>query len=93
MNELPKDVKRFLNELRRRGIKPDLVAVERTPPPDETYHVYRDDKYEGIRSADDVFRERNFVVCGKLTCTAFIDDVIELVLDRIKGRVMEPEEW
>jgi len=89
---LPEDVKRFLEELKRRGIKPEIVAIERTPPPDETYHVFKDQKYEGVRSADDVFREKNFVVCGKLTCAAFVDEVIKLVLDRLKDRIATPEE-
>ena len=91
--ELPSDVKRFLDEVKRRGFKPEIVAIERTPAPDETYHVYKDETYIGVRSADDVFREKNFVVCGKLTCSAFYEDVIRLVLDRIKGEIMEPEEW
>lgn len=89
---LPEDVERFLEELKRRGIKPDIVAIERTPPPDETYDVFRDRKYIGVRPADDVFREKNFVACGKLTCAAFVDRAVELVLDRLKDRVIKPEE-
>jgi len=91
--EIPSDVKRFVDEVKRRGFRPEIVAVERTPAPDETYYVYKDERYIGVRSADDVFRERNFVVCGRLTCACFQDDVIRLVLDRIKDVVMEPEEW
>jgi len=89
---LPEDVERFVEELLKRGLKPSIVAVERTPPPDETYDVFEGKRYVGVRSADDVFREKSFVVCGKLTCAMFVDDVIKYVLDRVKDRVVEPEE-
>ncbi|MEM4563409.1 MAG: hypothetical protein QXI55_05750 [Thermofilum sp.] len=88
--DLPDDVKELLKELEKRRFKPSLVAVEKTL---STYHAWRDGKYVGVLPSDDVYKERNSVVCGKLTCVCFMDDVLRYVWQREKRRLHEPEEW
>ncbi|MEM4976423.1 MAG: hypothetical protein QXT64_03755 [Desulfurococcaceae archaeon] len=88
--EIPDDVKELLKELERRGVKPSLVAVERTP---ETYDTWRDGKYVGVLPSDEVYKERNLVVCGKLTCACFLDDVLRYAWQREEKKLHEPEEW
>jgi len=89
---LPEDVKKLLEEIKKRGLKVDIIAVEKTPPPNETYDVFKDSEYVGVKSADDVFKEDNIAVCGKSVCTVFEGDLMKLILDRLKGEVIEVEE-
>jgi len=88
--EIPEDVKELLEELKRRGLKPSLVAVERAPT---SYDAWRDGKYIGVLPSDEVYKERDLVVCGKLTCACFVEDTIKYVWQREKRRLYEPEEW
>jgi len=88
--ELPEDVKQFIEELKSRGINPGIVAVQRTPPPNETYHVFKNGEYLGVRPAVDVLKERMLVVCGKRTCVAFDHEDIKLILDRTRRKILNP---
>jgi hypothetical protein len=93
MVEIPEDVKLFLSELEKRGKMPGKLAVER---PTGTYDFWKFEegewKYEGEWLAEDVFREPDIVVCGKMTCSLFLKKVMDLVYDREERRVHEPEE-
>ncbi|MEM4977345.1 MAG: hypothetical protein QXT64_08485 [Desulfurococcaceae archaeon] len=89
--ELPEDVKELLEKLRKRGYEPSLIAVERTP---DKYDVWRKvDYYLGVLRADDVYKEKNLVVCGKLTCACFVGQVLKYAWDRRRREIYEPEEW
>lgn len=98
--EIPEDVIPFLQELERRGIVAKLLAIERTPMPEDTYDVWicrlRGRKceweYSGVWDSDPVYAEPDLVVCGKLTCTLFKEDVLDLAYDREKRKVHEPVE-
>lgn len=90
MAELPEDVKQFIEELKGRGINPGIVAVQRAPPPNETYHVFKDGEYLGVRPAVDVLKERMLVVCGKRACVAFDNENIKLILDRTRREIFDP---
>jgi hypothetical protein len=97
MAEVPEDVREFLKELERRRLEFTSVAVERTPMPHDTYDVWvrrREGVYEyvGLRPADEVYKEKDHVVCGKLTCTLFQRDVIRLAFSRETRKVHEPVE-
>jgi hypothetical protein len=98
--EIPEDVRPFLQELERRGIAVTQLAVERTPMPEDTYHVWRcrrgdrgcEWEYIGVRAPDVVYAESDHVVCGRLTCTLFREDVLDLAYDRQTRRIHEPTE-
>ncbi|MCD6484066.1 MAG: hypothetical protein J7L47_03030 [Candidatus Odinarchaeota archaeon] len=89
MVEMPEDVKIFIKELKKRGKGVKIVAIEKSSSPDEIYDVYIEGKYVGVKSADEVFKEKRIVVCRKSICTAFIDNVMEYVFDRIKKTIIE----
>lgn len=86
---LPEDVKKLLKEAEKKGVKVDIVAVERTPPPNETYDVFIGGRYIGVKSADDVFKEDNLTVCGKHVCTVFEGDIMRLILDRYRREIID----
>ncbi|MEM4863441.1 MAG: hypothetical protein QW706_09740 [Candidatus Nezhaarchaeales archaeon] len=91
--ELPEDVKELLEKLKRRGYEPSLVAVEREEEPDK-YDAWREGKYYlGVLKADDVYKERNLVVCDKLVCACFIGHILRYAWQRKKRELYEPEEW
>lgn len=88
--ELPDDVKELLKELERRGLRPSLVAIERGP---RAYDAWRDGRYVGVLPPSEVYKEKNLVVCGKLTCSCFLGDLTQYVWERERRRLHEPEEW
>ena len=98
--DVPEDVMEFLRELERRKVDFKLVAVERTPAPDETFDVWvrkakegaAEYEYVGVRPASEVYKERDWVACGKLTCVLFRGDVMDLAFSRETRRVHEPVE-
>jgi len=90
---IPTDVKKFLEEAKKRGLDVDMVAVMKSPPPNEKYDVWVDSNYVGEAGPDEVFGEEDVIICGKLTCTLFKKDTMKLLLDRLKNEILEPEEF
>jgi hypothetical protein len=75
--EIPEDVREFIRECERRGYSPRLVAVEKRGKwPNEIYDVWVREgggwKYAGEWPAEEVHRESNAIVCGRLTCILFV---------------------
>jgi hypothetical protein len=93
MGEIPEDVMEFVRECERRGRPPRLVAVERDRG---RYDVWVRTlwgwKYAGEAGAEEAFREKDEVVCGRLTCSLFWRDAMTLAYDRQDRRVHEPRE-
>jgi len=81
--KIPEDVKRFLEEARKRGYNVNKVAIAKVPF--ERYYYYEDEEYVG-EVGEEVALEKNIVMCHDDICILFYNDEPVLVMTRGGGK-------
>jgi len=81
--KIPEDVKRFLEEARKRGYNVNKVAIAKVPF--ERYYYYEDGEYVG-EVGEEVALEKNIVMCHDDICILFYNDEPVLVMTRGGGK-------
>lgn len=81
--KLPEDVKRFLEEARKRGYFVRKVAIAKVPF--ERYYYFEDGEYIG-EVGEEIALETDIVMCHDDLCVLFSKDEPVLVMERAGQR-------
>lgn len=85
--EIPGDVRKFIEEARKRGYQVDKIAIAKVPF--ERYYYYENEKFIG-EIGEEVALENNILMCHDDICILFYND--EPVLVMVRGGKPEIKE-
>lgn len=77
--EIPDDVRRFVEEAKRRGYNVNKIAIAKVPF--QRYYYYEDGEYIG-EVGEEIALETNIVMCHDDLCILFYGDEPVLVMVR-----------
>jgi hypothetical protein len=77
--EIPDDVRKFVEEAKRRGYNVNKIAIAKVPF--QRYYYYEDGEYVG-EVGEEIALETNIVMCHDDLCILFYDDEPVLVMVR-----------
>ncbi|MEM1508608.1 MAG: hypothetical protein QXY49_00805 [Thermofilaceae archaeon] len=77
--QIPEDVKRFLEEARKRGYSVRKIAVAKVPF--EKYYFFENGEYIG-EVGEEIALETDIIMCHDDLCVLFVEDEPVLVMER-----------